>query len=50
MFEQLLPLDAGPETLRAQTLKVGEAVRDVAATEPATAAAAITVREVAPLV
>jgi hypothetical protein len=44
VLEQRLPLDAGitPETLRAHTLKVGEAVRDVAAPEPATTAAAIT--------
>jgi hypothetical protein len=44
MLEQLLPLDAGtdPETLRAQTLKVGEDLRDAAPAEPATAAAAIT--------
>jgi mannose/fructose/N-acetylgalactosamine-specific phosphotransferase system component IIB len=44
VLEQRLPLDAGitPETLRAHTLQVGEAVRDVAAPEPATTAAAIT--------
>src|SRR4051812_2467402 len=42
VLQQLLPLDAGPETLRAQTLKVGEALRDAAPAEPATAAAAIT--------
>src|SRR3954469_14629662 len=28
VLQQLLPLDAGPETLRAQTLKVGEDLRD----------------------
>src|SRR4051812_42944097 len=43
VLQQLLPLDAGPETLRAQTLKVGEDLRDAAPAEPATAAAAITV-------
>jgi hypothetical protein len=45
VLEQLLPLDAGtdPETLRAQTLKIGEDLRDAAPAEPATAAAAITV-------
>jgi hypothetical protein len=45
VLEQLLPVEAGtdPETLRARTLKVGEEVRDAAAAEPATAAAAITV-------
>jgi hypothetical protein len=44
VLEQLLPLDAGtdPETLRAQTLKVGEDLRDAAPAERATAAAAIT--------
>ena len=44
VLQQLLPLDAGtdPETLRAQTLKVGEDLRDAAPAEPATAAAAIT--------
>src|SRR3954467_4203024 len=43
VLQQLLPLDAGPETLRAHTLKVGEDLRDAAPAEPATAAAAITV-------
>src|SRR3954468_22914834 len=44
VLQQLLPLEAGtvPETLRAQTLKVGEDLRDAAPAEPATAAAAIT--------
>src|SRR4051812_17013243 len=42
VLQQLLPLDAGPETLRTQTLKVGEDLRDAAPAEPATAAAAIT--------
>src|SRR3954453_16450823 len=44
VLQQVLPLDAGtdPETLRAQTLKVGEDLRDAAPAEPATAAAAIT--------
>src|SRR3954463_4536665 len=42
VLQQLLPLDAGPETLRAQTLKVGEDLRDAAPAEPATAAAAMT--------
>ena len=44
VLEQLLPVDAGidPETLRARTLKVGKELRDAAAAEPATAAAAIT--------
>src|SRR4051794_16191232 len=42
VLQQLLPLDAGPETLRAQTLKVGEDLRDAAPAEPATATAAIT--------
>src|SRR3954471_13437894 len=43
VLQQLLPLEAGPETLRAHTLKVGEDLRDAAPAEPATAAAAITV-------
>src|SRR3954471_4622429 len=42
VLQQLLPLEAGPETLRAQTLKVGEELRDAAPAEPAPAAAAIT--------
>src|SRR3954465_15721701 len=41
VLQQLLPLEAGPETLRAQTLKVGEDLRDAAPAEPAPAAAAI---------
>jgi hypothetical protein len=45
VLEQLLPVDAGidPETLRARPLQVGKELRDAAAAEPATAAAAITV-------
>jgi hypothetical protein len=44
VLEHLLPIDAGidRETLRACTLKVGAELRDAAATEPATAATAIT--------
>src|SRR3954465_4852243 len=44
VLEHLLPIDAGsdPETLRAHTLKVGADLVDTAATDPATAAAAIT--------
>ena len=42
VLEHLLPIDAGLETLRACTLKVGEELRDAAPAEPATAAAAIT--------
>jgi hypothetical protein len=40
----LLPVDAGisPESLRGRTLKLGETLRDAAALEPITAAAAIT--------
>jgi hypothetical protein len=44
VLEYLLPIDAGidPETLRARTLKVGEDLVDIAATNPAVAASAIT--------
>src|SRR4051812_42997155 len=44
VLEHLLPIDAGidPETLRACTLKVGAALVDTAATDPAVAASAIT--------
>ena len=44
VLEYLLPIDAGsdPETLRACTLKVGAALVDTAATNPATAASSIT--------
>src|SRR3954467_12567589 len=44
VLEYLLPIDAGidPETLRACTLKVGAALVDTAATDPAVAASAIT--------
>src|SRR4051812_47160179 len=42
VLEHLLPIDAGSETLRAHTLKVGADLRDAAPAEPATAAAAIT--------
>ena len=44
VLEHLLPIDAGsdPETLRACTLKVGAALVDTAATNPAVAASAIT--------
>src|SRR3954447_23923579 len=44
VLEHLLPIDAGldPETLRACTLKVGADLVDTAATDPAVAAAAIT--------
>jgi hypothetical protein len=44
VLELLLPIDAGsdPETLRACTLKVGAALVDTAATNPATAASSIT--------
>ena len=34
VLQQLLPLDAGPETLRAQTLKVGEDLRNAAPAAP----------------
>jgi hypothetical protein len=44
LLEHLLPVDAGihSETVRRRTLRVGEQLRDTAAAEPATAAAAIT--------
>jgi hypothetical protein len=44
VLEHLLPINAGsdPETLRACTLKVGAALVDTAATNPAVAASAIT--------
>src|SRR3954470_3868723 len=42
VLEHLLPIDAGSETLRACTLKVGADLVDGAPAEPATAAAAIT--------
>src|SRR3954447_25541342 len=42
VLEHLLPIDAGSETLRACTLKVGADLVDTAATNPAVAASAIT--------
>src|SRR3954462_12217294 len=42
VLEYLLPIDAGSETLRACTLKVGADLADTAATNPATAASSIT--------
>src|SRR3954451_2948704 len=42
VLEHLLPIDAGSETLRAHTLKVGADLVDTAATNPATAASSIT--------
>jgi hypothetical protein len=45
LLGQIFPVDAGkhPETLRRHALKVGEAVRNCAATRPGTAAVAIEV-------
>src|ERR1700758_3619063 len=45
LLGQMFPVDAGkhPETLRRHALKVGEALRNCAATRPETAAAAIVV-------
>src|SRR3954449_12211957 len=42
VLELLLPINAGSETLRACTLKVGADLVDTAATNPATAASSIT--------
>src|SRR3954464_14759585 len=42
VLEYLLPIDAGSETLRACTLKVGEELRGAAPVEPAVAASSIT--------
>ena len=45
LLEQIFPVDAGkdPETLRRRTLRIGEALRNCAATKPDTAASAIMV-------